>query len=657
MRKFFLQKISLSILILVIFIVKAGGQITSTTTGGDWHTSSTWIGGVVPGTNNVTIVVDGPVTSSVDLTFNNNVSLTVSANDTLIVYGDLTFNNGANLYIESGAVVIVRGNFVSNNNLNLAADAYFIVMGNFTLNNNSDVTSATTPSQIFIGGAVNWGNGTTGNVLDCSGTSGYDSNCNYGNIIDLINDSIFGIISSTCTPAPSYYSYGEPASNSPVSVGNTINLTANPNPGSGATFVSYAWEGPNGFTYTSYTTSNTSIGSATMAMTGEYVFIAFTDAGCYLQDTIYVLVSDCCPSSGYASRDNYTGNWEDVSTWTTTTLTLPPPTNGSSSQTVCINGIVTVNGDLTITNTSYTVCDTLIITGNLDVGSYALNVAANGVLIVLGNYTGTNGTSDNSGKVIIAGEVNENYTLGGSGSTYIFDSSPTGNFLGGFTSAGDESALQTNDPDLYNFYMSVSCGTGVSGGTVGSGETICAGVPASEITNITAPGPGSGFSYLWYKSTDSSDPATGTWTTVTDSVREALFPDTLYITTYFYRKATVGGGCTANSNVVTKTVNPLPTVVISATPDTICYGDYSDLSAGGGITYVWSPSTNLDNPNISGPRYSPGSNPLFATPVTVTYTVTVTDANSCTKEESIDVVLRRTPETGPTHHIGNTWGN
>jgi len=266
---------------------------TSVSVGGDWHTSSTWIGGSIPATNNSTIFVDGPVESYLDLILNNNISLTINENDTLIVNGDLEFNNGANFVISAGAVVIVRGNFVSNNNLELDANAYLIVLGDLTLNNNSTVNSSTEPSQVFVGGAADWGNGTEGNVLDCSG-SDYNSGCNFGNIVDLVNDSIFGSISEDCTPAPYYNVNGEPSSNSPVELGDTLLLLADPNPGSGASFVNYVWTGSNSFAYSSQVIPNTSLEPVDSTMGGEYIFAAFTDEGCYLIDTIDVVVISGC---------------------------------------------------------------------------------------------------------------------------------------------------------------------------------------------------------------------------------------------------------------------------------------------------------------------------------------------------------------------------
>ncbi len=90
-------------------------------------------------------------------------------------------------------------------------------------------------------------------------------------------------------------------------------------------------------------------------------------------------------------------------------------------------------------------------------------------------------------------------------------------------------------------------------------------------------------------------------------------------TTTYTVTVTDANGCvnTAQADV---NVNALPTVITS--PDaTICIGQTSQLTASGGVTYLWSPAATLSDANIANP---------VATPiVTTTYNVTVTDANGC----------------------------
>ena len=96
---------------------------------------------------------------------------------------------------------------------------------------------------------------------------------------------------------------------------------------------------------------------------------------------------------------------------------------------------------------------------------------------------------------------------------------------------------------------------------------------------------------------------------------------------------TDGNGC-VDSATVAVTVNPLP--VATASADTlICAGSTAYLTAGGGVSYTWSPTQGLSNSNISNPTAIPTSN--------ITYTVTVTDMNGCQDDEDVVIDLNDQP--------------
>ena len=73
-------------------------------------------------------------------------------------------------------------------------------------------------------------------------------------------------------------------------------------------------------------------------------------------------------------------------------------------------------------------------------------------------------------------------------------------------------------------------------------------------------------------------------------------------------------------------VNPLPTASITPPVSSTCSGSSVSLTANGGTTYSWSPSSGLSSVTISNPT----ANPTIAT----TYTVTCTDANGCSNTAS-----------------------
>lgn len=75
-------------------------------------------------------------------------------------------------------------------------------------------------------------------------------------------------------------------------------------------------------------------------------------------------------------------------------------------------------------------------------------------------------------------------------------------------------------------------------------------------------------------------------------------------------------------------VNPLP--IVDAGNDTVKCGDNGvQMSATGGIGYVWTPSTGLSNPLSATPIATPDSS--------ITYYVAITDTNGCTNIDSVHV--------------------
>lgn len=85
------------------------------------------------------------------------------------------------------------------------------------------------------------------------------------------------------------------------------------------------------------------------------------------------------------------------------------------------------------------------------------------------------------------------------------------------------------------------------------------------------------------------------------------------------------------------TVNPLPTIS-AGTDSVICIGGSLVLNATGGVSYLWTPSTGLSDPQSASPTASP-QNPI-------TYTVTGTDASGCTGTDEVFVSLF-TASAGP----------
>lgn len=138
---------------------------------------------------------------------------------------------------------------------------------------------------------------------------------------------------------------------------------------------------------------------------------------------------------------------------------------------------------------------------------------------------------------------------------------------------------------------------------------ICAGLSATLSAtgaNTYAWSPGTGLSSTTGSSVTASPGSTITYTCIGTNV----------------------AGCTGQSTVQV-VVNPLPTATITGV-NTLCEGDTTVLTAGGGTSYAWS-----NGPVTAGNTVNPA--------LTTSYTVTVTDGNNCTDTESMTVTVNPLP--------------
>lgn len=94
--------------------------------------------------------------------------------------------------------------------------------------------------------------------------------------------------------------------------------------------------------------------------------------------------------------------------------------------------------------------------------------------------------------------------------------------------------------------------------------------------------------------------------------------------------ATDANGCTASSTFEVEVVGSLP-ITVNPSVTTIEQGDTVQLTASGGMTYSWTPTTNLSCTTCDT---------LFAAPTsTTTYEVTATDANGCSGTQEVIVYV------------------
>jgi len=141
-----------------------------------------------------------------------------------------------------------------------------------------------------------------------------------------------------------------------------------------------------------------------------------------------------------------------------------------------------------------------------------------------------------------------------------------------------------------------------------SDTTICEGSPAQ----LSATG---GVSYSWSPATGLSNPA------ISNPIASPV------VTTQYIVSGTNANGCSANDTVLVN-VNPKPVIAIS-NDSSICKNTSVQLIATGGASYSWSPAGSLNNPSIA--------NPLATPLISTTYYVTVTDALSCSNQDSVKI--------------------
>ena len=168
------------------------------------------------------------------------------------------------------------------------------------------------------------------------------------------------------------------------------------------------------------------------------------------------------------------------------------------------------------------------------------------------------------------------------------------------------------------------------GGTASSDQTICSGVTPTALSLTGNTG-----TIQWQSSTTS---ASAGFTNITNETGETLTLGALSTTTY-YRAVVTSGVCTsANSNVVTITVNAIPSAPVVTVVNN-CNGT-STLSTTATGTLLWSTTETTS-------------------PITVstagTYTVTQT-ANGCTSASGSGVAAPKTTPATPSVSVTNACG-
>ena len=403
----------------------------------------------------------------------------------------------------------------------------------------------------------------------------------------------------------------------------------------GSTSFTYAWEDSGSNPVGSTATISVTPGSSG---TNPYTVTVTNAAGCTSTETITVIVNplpvptlEDDEDSGNASDDGEVCLGADVKLIAGGGVSFVWDADAGNAT----GSMVTVTPLLGTTNYEVTVTDNNGCTAMTNIDITAVSVPT--VLIMNTN----DGPASNNNGVICNGSSAELTALptgGTPGYTYLWDD-PT-------TAATAAVTVSPTTTTTYNVTVTDSKGCTVTDSspitvndpvatiTAPTATTFC----SESVVNFSATGGGT---YMWSTTGGSTiSPTNGANVSVT------LVNSSTIITETFTVTVTDAEGCTATDDIII-TVNPKPTATLveDGGLTMICSGDDLAFTAGGGTSYMWSvvsPPTD--------PSFSPGTTTATAAPtnttaanITYTYRVVTMDANGCTDEEMIDIIVRPLP--------------
>jgi gliding motility-associated-like protein len=385
-------------------------------------------------------------------------------------------------------------------------------------------------------------------------------------------------------------------SNSPVCVGNTINLTS-----SGG--ISYSWGGPKGFTSSA---QNPSIPNANTSMAGTYTVTVTAATGCKVTKTTNVIVNSLPIAIAGSNSPVCEGNIINLTSSGGTGYSWSGPNGFTSSvQNPSIPNANTAKaGAYTVTVTAATGCTA---TNTTSVIVNALPIATAG-----------------SNSPVCEGNTINLTSSGGTGYSWTGPN--------GFTSSAQNPSIPNANTSMAGAYkVTATAATGCTAtnktnvivnalpiATISSNSPVCAG----NTINLTSSG---GTGYSWSGPNGFINSAQNPSIPIANPAMSGAYKVTI----------TAATGCT-NTNTTSIIVNALPTASITITDNSeienndgiICNGATATLTASGGTSYIWSSgeTTSAITKGTAG-----------------TYTVTVINANGCTNTATATVVVNALP--------------
>jgi gliding motility-associated-like protein len=386
-------------------------------------------------------------------------------------------------------------------------------------------------------------------------------------------------------------------SNSPICSGQTLNLTSTPAGGN-----SYSWTGPNGF---SSNVQNPTIPNATPADSGTYI-VTVTTGGCTSTASTVVSISatpNVTASSNSPICPGTTLNLTSTAGGTTYSWTGPGGFSSAIQNPTITNATPVASGIYTVTITLAGGCS----------GSDTVNVIINSNLVITATATPSG------------------ICPGGSSSLNASSSAPT--VLYNWMPVNQSGSTIVVSPSATTTYS-------VTGTALGCTGTTSVTVTMNSLPVITfAPMPALCVTSPPFNLTQASPPG-GTYSG-TGVAANTFSPSIAGIGahTIVYNYTDPATGC---SNTDSTQITITTGLTINVTPDnaTICPGTNIALTANGATTYVWSPSTGLNQ--------TTGQVVVAQPSTSMVYTVLGSNPDGCQGSATASISFYSTSQVGIT---------
>lgn len=412
--------------------------------------------------------------------------------------------------------------------------------------------------------------------------------------VSVVGISAFGCSSDTISlPITiSALPVANAGSDTVICVGQSVDLGGSPTGPAGA---SYIWSPPADL-------SNPVVANpvATPASTQTYV-VNVTESGCSVNDTVQVIVSEPVANAGgdisicVGDSGTLNGSGGSNYSWSPTTDIL-----GVNSPNPQVFPAATTTYFLAITDSiGCSATDSVIVSVNnlpmVDAGADTTICQGDAVSIggqptgPLGSgYSWSNGTSLDDASLAnpqASPLVNTTY----------------------FVVVTDSNNCVNSDSVIVSLNALPAINAGPDG-------TICPG----DSIQLNASGAGS---YNWNPINSLSDP------TIANPWASPLSSTAYVVST------TDANLCSNTDTVLVFVLTPVP--ANAGVDQSLCVGDTAFLSASGGTSYSWSPSSGLSSSNVP--------DPYAVITSTTTYTVTVVDSNSCVSSDDVMITINSLP--------------